>query len=88
MSSSLGFLLYHLSQNVKAQNRLVNEVKTVLPHKNSRLDINKLRSLKYLQACLKETFRLNMPFPLFFRFLQNDVLLSNYIIPKGVSSQP
>ncbi|KAK6621174.1 hypothetical protein RUM43_011480 [Polyplax serrata] len=83
LSSALGFLLYNLSNNIKVQKKLFNEIKEILPEKSSRLNYNKLQSQKYLQACLKESLRLNTPFPLFFRLLQNDILLSNYVVPKG-----
>uniref|UniRef100_A0A2Y9D429 Uncharacterized protein n=1 Tax=Pediculus humanus subsp. corporis TaxID=121224 RepID=A0A2Y9D429_PEDHC len=82
-SSALGFLLYHLAQNVKAQQKLSKEGKEILPEKTTKLNIQKLHSMKYMQACIKESMRLNTPYPLFFRLLQNDIFISNYIVPKG-----
>jgi len=82
-SSALGFMLYHLAQNQRAQRTLFKEIKDVLPEKKSRLQFSQISSLKYLDACMKESFRLKMPMPILTRVLPSDIALSNFRIPKG-----
>lgn len=82
-SSALAFSLYHLAQNQRSQRTLLKEVKEILPEKQSQLEYDHLEKLKYLDACLKETLRLQMPMPTLTRVLPTDVSLSNFRIPKG-----
>lgn len=63
---------------------LTKEIRNVLPAKTSELNYHRLHSLKYLQACLKESLRLNAPMPLVIRNVQDDILLPEYRVAKGV----
>ncbi|KAL0266751.1 UNVERIFIED_CONTAM: hypothetical protein PYX00_009206 [Menopon gallinae] len=80
---ALSFLLYNLAQNRRVQNQLFKEVKELLPQKTSQLSYHQLHSLKYLQACLRESMRLHVPIPILLRVLPNDIALGNYRIPQG-----
>lgn len=82
-SSALGFMLYYLAQNQRAQRRLFQEIKEILPSKSSDLEFSQMSSAPYLEACLKESLRLKMPMPILSRVLAADVVLSNFRIPKG-----
>lgn len=83
MSTALGFLFYHLSINPGAQKKVWKEISEILPEKYNRLEFDELGSLKYLQACLKESLRLKMPIPVLTRVLSQNVTLCNFQIPKG-----
>lgn len=82
-SCALGFLLYRLAQNTRVQRMLLKEIRNILPSKDSELNYHRLHSLKYLQACLKESLRLNAPMPLLIRNLHHDVSLPEYRVSKG-----
>jgi cytochrome P450 family 12 len=61
---------------------LRQEILSLLPEKNSRLTVESMKNLPYLRAVRKESFR---QFPVAAgnaRQLQNDAVLSGYLVPK------
>ena len=94
-SNSLTYLLYHLSHHQDVQEKLFQELYSVLKSKNnSSLDcIQKisvstedLSHMPYLKAVIKESFRLSPVIPAVVRILSQDTILSGYKVPKGVST--
>lgn len=83
MANGVSFMLYLLSANQSAQSRLREEVDTVLGQRSCTMD--NLQAMPYVKAVVKETLRLFPPIPLNARVTQEEVVLSNYRIPKGVS---
>lgn len=75
----VSFLFYHLAKNPRAQHKLYEEIKNV-PEKLQKDDLKKL---SYLQACIKESLRLKPPMPVLSRILTKDIVVYNYVIPKG-----
>ncbi|CAH1117698.1 unnamed protein product [Phaedon cochleariae] len=73
------FLLYHLSRNPRCQIKIHEEVRKY-PENIGRDDLKKM---KYLQACIKESLRLDPPIPILSRVLSNDITIHHYRIPKG-----
>lgn len=53
----MGNLLYQLSQNQQAQEILFKEILSVLPRKDSPIDLEALQKMPYLKACIKENLR-------------------------------
>jgi cytochrome P450 len=50
--------LYHLSKNPEKQQKLYEETKKMLPNsRDESLTAEKLESMKYLKACIKESMR-------------------------------
>ncbi|XP_075232432.1 putative cytochrome P450 49a1 [Lycorma delicatula] len=82
-SMSLGFILYHLAKSPKKQQRLFEEVKKVLPEKNSFLEFEHLREMPYLHACVTESLRLKHPIPYSVMRLSSSMVLNKYFIPAG-----
>ncbi|KAF8785926.1 putative cytochrome P450 49a1 like protein [Argiope bruennichi] len=80
---SIGFLLYHLARNPEKQDLLYKEIMSFLPTKDAKLINSNCYELKYLQACFKESLRLNPPVGGSARTLDRDIVLSGYIIPAG-----
>ncbi|CAG9828671.1 unnamed protein product [Diabrotica balteata] len=76
---SVAFFFYHLVRNPRCQIKLYQEIKS----HSGPITVAKLKKLKYLQACLKETLRLEPPIPIISRVLSNDVVCHHYRIPKG-----
>ncbi|KAK3092315.1 hypothetical protein FSP39_001212 [Pinctada imbricata] len=82
-ASSSMFLLHHLASNKEVQNRLYEEINKNLPTDGILTDAA-LKQMSYLKACLKESFRCVYPLPLGTeRTLQEDIVLSGYLIPKN-----
>ncbi|XP_057651865.1 probable cytochrome P450 301a1, mitochondrial [Diorhabda carinulata] len=76
---SVAFFFYHLARNPRCQIKLYTEIKDY----SGEITVDGLKNLKYLQACLKETLRLDPPIPILSRVLSNDVIIHHYRIPKG-----
>lgn len=86
-SYTLSYALFHLSMNRDKQNLLYEESRRVLPEKESKT-INEgavNNDVKYARAVLRETLRLNPIAIGVGRILNNDTVLSGYMIPKGVN---
>lgn len=76
--NTLGFLLYHLAANPDKQEILRQECLDIGPYLREK-DLNKMR---YLKACIKETFRLTPTISMLMRMLQEDIQVQGYHIPK------
>ncbi|XP_050512299.1 probable cytochrome P450 301a1, mitochondrial [Diabrotica virgifera virgifera] len=76
---TVAFFFYHLARNPRCQIKLNQEIKD----DTGPVSVEKLKKMKYLQACLKETLRLEPPIPIISRVLSNDVVCHHYRIPKG-----
>ncbi|XP_032511254.2 cytochrome P450 302a1, mitochondrial [Danaus plexippus] len=82
-SYTTSFALYHLAQNKTCQEKLYNEVLTLLPSTDSKITADVLAKAVYLRSCVKESLRLNPVSIGVGRVLQNDVILKGYLVPKG-----
>lgn len=75
----VAFLFYHLAKNPRAQIKLYDEIKNA----PDKLQKDNLKNMPYLQACIKESLRLKPPMPVLSRILTKDIVIYNYVIPKG-----
>ncbi|XP_077280264.1 putative cytochrome P450 12b2, mitochondrial isoform X1 [Temnothorax americanus] len=78
-----GSLLYYIANNPEKQEKLREEVMSVLPDKTSPVTQDVLNRTKYAKACIKESLRL---FPIAvanLRTMQTDVCIGGYRIPAG-----
>ncbi|CAG0914444.1 unnamed protein product [Notodromas monacha] len=82
-SHSMGFLLYHLAKNPEKQAKLRAEVDEVVGGKSEAITAKALNSLSYLKACIKESMRLLPVTSGILREFNKDVIIRNYLIPKG-----
>lgn len=76
---SVAFLLYHLARCPRAQHKLYEEIQST----PTKLHKDDLKKMQYLQACIKESLRLKPPMPVLSRILTKDIIVYNYVIPKG-----
>ncbi|KAK7498803.1 hypothetical protein BaRGS_00009895 [Batillaria attramentaria] len=81
VANGVSFLFYLLSKNESAQSKLRAEVDNVLGTRECTM--NDLQAMPYVKAVVKETMRLFPPIPINARVTQEDVVISNYRIPKG-----
>ncbi|KAK7114680.1 cytochrome P450 27C1-like [Littorina saxatilis] len=81
VANGVAFMLYLLATNQSAQNKLREEVDTVLGQRSCTAA--DLQAMPYVKAVVKETLRLFPPIPLNARVTQEELVISNYRIPKG-----
>jgi hypothetical protein len=84
VSNALNFVCYHLARNQNIQLKLSQEINQVMNNEKV-ITQEKLSQMTYLKACIKESFRLTSTIPGIMRILPNDVQLSGYSIPAGMS---
>ncbi|XP_068083411.1 probable cytochrome P450 49a1 isoform X2 [Anabrus simplex] len=76
---------HFLSRNLDKQEILYEELKRILPRKDQEITANNLEDMKYLKACLKETSRIAPVSAGNFRQTPADMVIGNYLIPKGIN---
>ncbi len=80
------FVLYHLAKNPRVQHKLYEETCDILPDSSAKLNESIfLHKATYARAVLKESLRLNPISVGVGRKLNNDLILSGYNVPSGVS---
>ncbi|XP_068083417.1 probable cytochrome P450 49a1 [Anabrus simplex] len=84
-SHSSAITLHYLARNQDKQEKLFQELKRVLPSKDEPLTSSKLEEMKYLRACIKESMRISPIVSGTARETQNELVIGNYAIPKGVT---
>ncbi|XP_058818870.1 cytochrome P450 CYP12A2-like [Topomyia yanbarensis] len=81
-SGTIG-VLYCLAMNPDKQEKLRQELRTILPYKDSPLTPENMRNLPYLRACIKEGLRICPPTAGNARAAGRDMVLQGYRVPKG-----
>ncbi|XP_019496469.1 PREDICTED: 1,25-dihydroxyvitamin D(3) 24-hydroxylase, mitochondrial [Hipposideros armiger] len=81
-ANSLMWILYNLSRNPHVQQKLLQEIQSVLPE-TQMPRAEDLRNMPYLKACLKESMRLTPSVPFTTRTLDKAMVLGEYALPKG-----
>uniref|UniRef100_A0A8C5MEW5 Cytochrome P450 n=1 Tax=Leptobrachium leishanense TaxID=445787 RepID=A0A8C5MEW5_9ANUR len=81
-ANALMWLIFNLSRNVHVQERLLEEIQTVLPPGQSPT-AETLQQMPYVKSCIKESMRLTPTVPFTSRTLQEDMTLGGYLIPCG-----
>lgn len=74
-----------MGKNKEAQNRLRNDLKKLLPNKNSPITQEVLNETQFLKAVVKESTRLAPIAIGNTRTVTKDLILGGFQIPKGVS---
>ncbi|KAG4080699.1 hypothetical protein HA402_013229 [Bradysia odoriphaga] len=82
-SAAASLLLYNLATHQNVQDKLREEVMTLLPNADEALTPESLNNLPYMRACLKESMRLTPIIAGNVRAAGRDLVLQGYQIPKG-----
>jgi cytochrome P450 len=80
-------LSYHIAANPRIQINLLQELRSVMPHRNSALNLKKLEGLPYFTAVLQEGLRLAIPLShrLSRIFQQKTLVYQDKLIPPGTA---
>ncbi|XP_055907181.1 cytochrome P450 CYP12A2-like [Eupeodes corollae] len=82
-SSVMTGILLEVATNPEKQKKLREEVRKVLPHKDSTFTVESMKHLPYLRACIKEGLRMHPIGAGIPRKAGDDIALAGYRIPKG-----
>lgn len=82
-SSAIKSLLYLLARSPEKQEKLRHEILSILKNKNDPITPEKMKSLPYLRACMKESQRVLPVVSGNARQTGFDIVLQGYRIPKG-----
>ncbi|XP_026675535.1 cytochrome P450 4C1-like [Ceratina calcarata] len=78
---SLCFTIMLLAEHPEIQDRARIEVQKVMEASNGKLSMSDLQKLPYLEMCIKESLRLYPSVHFISRAPEEDVMLSNYLVP-------
>ncbi|XP_017773173.1 PREDICTED: cytochrome P450 4d2-like [Nicrophorus vespilloides] len=81
-ASAISFTLYLLSNNLDVQNKLYEEIASILGS-DIEPTYNQFQEMKYLKNVIKESLRLYPPVMMFARDVYEDVYYNDKLIPKG-----
>ena len=81
-TSGMCWTLYCLAKHPEAQEKVREEVRSVLQGRDT-LHYDDLKELKYTQWAIKEAMRLYPPVTDFFRILSDDTEFEGVLVPKG-----
>ncbi|XP_031628978.1 probable cytochrome P450 6d4 [Contarinia nasturtii] len=84
-STTMSFCMYELAKNPDIQERVRNEIKTVLAQHNEQITYESVSEMKYLGYCIDETLRMYNVFPTVARKCVKDYQIpdTDKIIEKG-----
>ncbi|XP_022913137.2 cytochrome P450 4d8-like [Onthophagus taurus] len=84
---TISFLLYNLSKNPKIQEKVFNEIVSILgDNRNEFISFEKLKEMKYIDLVIKESLRIYTTGQMFSRYLLEDVKISDEItLPQGLT---
>ncbi|KAE9412922.1 hypothetical protein Angca_003777 [Angiostrongylus cantonensis] len=82
-SASINWFLHLMGANPDIQEKVQREVDEVIGETDRAPTYEDLGSLKYLEACIKETLRLYPSVPLIARQVVEDVKIKNHLLPAG-----
>lgn len=84
-STALVFLLSLIAKHKDVQERIREEVNSVMNQENYQMTIPVLQEFLYLERCIKESLRLYPSVHFISRYLTEDMQLKKYLIPAGTN---
>ncbi|VDD92602.1 unnamed protein product [Enterobius vermicularis] len=86
VSSSIGFVLFILGLNMECQNKIYEELNSVLGDEEREVTTDDVKNLVYLDRCIKENLRLYPQVVIVARRITEDIKIGEYTIPAGVTA--
>jgi cytochrome P450 family 4 len=84
VGAAIAFCLFLLAQNQDDQQKCIDELDEIFGNDKQRSPtINDLRSMKYLEMCIKETLRLYPSVPVIARTISEDIKVGKHILTEG-----
>ncbi|XP_045485406.1 cytochrome P450 4C1-like [Pieris rapae] len=83
---ALKFIILLLANHNDVQEKIIEELDTILGSSKDEITIADLAEMKYLDACIKETMRLYPPIPAITRNIDEPLQLRGYEIPTGTEA--
>ena len=77
--------LFMLGHNSEIQGKVHEEIDSIIHQKDDPITMNEIRSMKYLERCIKETLRLYPSIANIARHLTQNVEINGFTLPKGTS---
>ncbi|XP_055304014.1 uncharacterized protein LOC129569305 [Sitodiplosis mosellana] len=86
-SSTMSFCMYELAKHPETQQKVYDEIVSVLEKHDGHLTYEAVADMKYIGQCLDESLRLHPPFPTSGRECTKDFKIpdSNVVIEKGTT---
>ncbi|XP_050545260.1 cytochrome P450 4C1-like isoform X3 [Daktulosphaira vitifoliae] len=85
ISINVCFCILMLAIYQDIQDKVYNEIYQIMGESDRIITIEDTVKFVYLEQCIKETLRLYPVTPIIVRYLQDDVKISNYTIPKDTT---
>ncbi|CAG4966752.1 unnamed protein product [Colias eurytheme] len=82
---ALSFFVMRIASEPEIQEKMYEELKTIFQGSDRLPTMDDLNDMKYLECCIKESLRLYPSVPFIARYLNEDVVLSGYTVPKDVA---
>lgn len=87
-STALTLLIYNLAMNQRCQDKLREEIQTVVMDKyDGTLCYEAINEMKYLDMCIEESLRLYPPAPMNQRVCEKDITINGYHFVEGLYIQ-
>ncbi|KAI6187452.1 CYtochrome P450 family [Aphelenchoides besseyi] len=82
---ALSWFFWAMATNSEIQEKLYEEIIEHFGHSDTEFGTNRVKELKYLDQCFKESLRLFTPVPAIARNIKNEMKVGDQIIPAGSS---
>ncbi|XP_072157782.1 cytochrome P450 4C1-like [Bemisia tabaci] len=84
-ATSMSFSLFLLGMHPDIQEKCYQELDDIFRGSDRAPTVDDLKSMKYLEQCIKESLRLFPSIPFILRNCQEDVQFGNYTVPDGAT---
>ncbi|XP_068626784.1 cytochrome P450 4C1-like [Battus philenor] len=82
-ASGLTYCLMLIANHPDVQQKIVAELKEIYGETKRATTIEDFNDMRYMDRCIKEAMRLYPPVPFISRKINEEIKLSNYIVPAG-----
>lgn len=86
-STTMTFALYELARHPEIQQKVRDEVNSVLKQHNGKITYDAMQEMKLLRCVIDEALRMYPPVPILFRRCTKNYQISNVVIEKNVITE-